>query len=159
MNHRRGLKPVTALPPPLQPNRKSGITGTIDRRLHASTTMLGHVETQQNNTTYRNPRSDNKITRVGDDPPKGMVQAYSHEERHLHPNPFGWQEWWEATRQARPMASDDDFIPATPTAQETTISHSRPTIFIESSHTKQGHCMPAGVCWKKLLRGAGVLAS
>jgi hypothetical protein len=30
---------------------------------------------------------------------------------------------------------------------------------IESSHTKQGHRMPAGVCWKKLIQGAGVLAS
>jgi hypothetical protein len=50
--------------------------------------------------------------------------------------------------------SDDDFIPATSTAQEATISHiSTPSNFIESSHTKQGHCMPAGVCWKKLCRG------
>jgi hypothetical protein len=32
-----------------------------------------------------------------------------------------------------------------------------PNNFIESSHTKQGHRMPAGVCWKKLIQGAGVL--
>jgi hypothetical protein len=34
-------------------------------------------------TTYRNPRSDNEITRVGDDPPKGNnkpVQADSHKQ-------------------------------------------------------------------------------
>jgi hypothetical protein len=56
--------------------------------------------------------------------------------------------------------SDDDFIPATSKAQATTISHiSTPSNFIESSHTTQQHGMPAEVRWKKLLRGAGVLAS
>jgi hypothetical protein len=43
------------------------------------------------------------------------------------PIQFGWQEWREATRQARGNGadtSDDYFIPATSaTAQATTISH------------------------------------
>jgi hypothetical protein len=51
------------------------------------------------------------------------------------PNPiqFGWQEWRETTRQARGIGantSDDDFIPATPTAQATTISHDNPSNYI-----------------------------
>jgi hypothetical protein len=30
-------------------------------------------------------------------------------------------------------------------------------ISLESSHTTQQHCLTAGVCWKMLLQGAGVL--
>jgi hypothetical protein len=128
------LKPVTALPPPsLQTAERTGVPElhrhrhANDRRLHASTTMLGHVEARQNNTTiYRNPRSGRQFAHAAlcmSTPTRGSNDRCT--------QPFGWQEWREATQQARPMASDNDFIPATSRAQESTISHiSTPSNFI-----------------------------
>jgi hypothetical protein len=92
-----------------------------DRRLHASTTMLGHVETRQQQI------QPTGIPGVGDNSPERrrasqLPQGPGASGDGSTPNPFGWQEWREATRQARPMASDDDFIPATSRAQEATIS-------------------------------------
>jgi hypothetical protein len=76
---------------------------------------------RDNNTTYRNPRSGRQ-----------SVQADSHSERPLHPiqsNSVGRSGGKPHDKLVGNGAdSDDDFIPATPTAQATTISHSYPTI-------------------------------
>jgi hypothetical protein len=101
-------------------------------------------------TTYRNPRSGSQ-----------SVQADSRSERPLHPiHSVGRSGGKPHDKLVGNGAdSDDDFIPATSRAQEATISHDSPTNFIESSHTTQQHCLTAGVCWKMLCKGAGVLAS
>jgi hypothetical protein len=54
--------------------------------------------------------------------------------------------------------SDDVFVPATPTAQATTISHDSPINFIVQPYNAEP-CLTAGVCWKELCKGAGVLES
>jgi hypothetical protein len=87
----------------LHPNK------TSNRRLHVSTTMLGHVETRRqeplaspqwvkaagnrnNNTNL--PESQEWETIC----PCGTVHVNSHRgATTFAPNPFGWQEWREAT--------------------------------------------------------------
>jgi hypothetical protein len=57
--------------------------------------------------------------------------------------------------------SDDDFIPATSTAQATTISHDSPYNFIVQPYDTAASpdCRSVLEVQRKLLRGAGVLAS
>jgi hypothetical protein len=89
--------------------------------------MLGHVETRQQQI------QPTGIPGVGDNFPErhraSQLPQRAGASGDGSTNPFGWQEWREATRQARPMASDEDFIPATSRAQEATISHSHPLVF------------------------------
>jgi hypothetical protein len=87
-----------------------------------------------NTTNYRNPRSDNEVTRMGDDPPTGTVLVNSHRGQEpvvtaAHPiHSVGRSGGKPHDKLVGNGAdtSDDDFIPATATAQEATISHSRP---------------------------------
>jgi hypothetical protein len=96
-----------------------------------------------------------RTTKMGDAPPTGTVQAYSHSERLLHPIHSVGRSGGKPHDKliGNGADSDDDFIPATSTAQATTISHDSPSNFIESSHTTQQHRLTAGVCWKKLMQG------
>jgi hypothetical protein len=112
---------------------------------------------QNKQSTYRNPRSGRQFAHVAlcmSTPTRGATTAAP-----IHS--VGRSGGKPHDKLVGNVAeSDNDFIPATSRAQEATISHiSTPFNFIESSHTTQQHRMPAGVCWRKLPWGAGVLAS
>jgi hypothetical protein len=91
---------------------------------HSSTVsfpLMGQGGSSNSKATYRNPRSGSQF-----------VQADSHSERPLHPILLVGSSCGKP--HDKPVGnngadSDDDFIPATSTAQATTISHNSPTNF------------------------------
>jgi hypothetical protein len=163
----------TGKPQPARPQQKTTTTTTrVHRNTQTGTTTTTTMATDANNnnnkrvpgspyrrlqecdssTYYCNPRSGRRSA------DRRRASLLPQEEEPTAPNPFGWQEWGVPSPRAKLL-----LVTAFTCNRNSTRSNNQPQPiqnFIESSHTRtQQHRLTAGVCWKKLLRGAGVLAS